>query len=119
MPQHWVAEVDVTDELARSLIESQFPELRPIKIESFGEGWDNSAFLVNCEFIFRFPRRELAGPLISAQCRLLPIVARYVPIPVPIPEYIGRSANGYPWEFAGYRRLHGLTATEADLTDEE
>ena len=119
MPQPWVAEVNVTEELAGALIESQFPSLKPVRLEAYGEGWDNSAFLINDELIFRFPRRQLAAPLLSAERRLLPLIAQNVSLPVPEPTYLGVAANGYPWEFAGYRRIPGKTACEASLTDKE
>jgi aminoglycoside phosphotransferase (APT) family kinase protein len=119
LPQPWVAEVNVTEELARTLIETQFPGLTPVRLKAYGEGWDNSAFLVNDELIFRFPRRQLAAPLLLAECRLLPLIARHVSLPVPQPIYRGSAANGYPWEFAGYRRLPGRTASDAVLTDKE
>ena len=47
MSPSWSAEVDVSEELARSLIEAQFPCLAPVTAERLGAGMDNSAFRVN------------------------------------------------------------------------
>jgi aminoglycoside phosphotransferase (APT) family kinase protein len=119
MPQSWFAEVDVSVELAEKLIRSQFPALCRAEVVTFGEGWDNSVYLVNGAIIFRFPRREFAGPLILSECRILPLISSRVPVPVPIPEYFGRPENGYPWHFAGYRKLPGQAASEIGLDDGE
>lgn len=119
MPQPWIAEVNVTEELARSLIGSQFPSLADAQIELFGEGWDNTAYLVDGNTIFRFPRREMAGPLIQSECRLLPLLSPALPISVPVPEYIGYPTDYYPYQFAGYQRLNGISACDAALTDAE
>src|SRR4051794_29331785 len=54
----WTAENAITDDLARTLIEAQFPQLAPVSIRLLGAGWDNSALLINEEFVFRFPRRQ-------------------------------------------------------------
>lgn len=105
--------------MARSLIESQFPGLAAAWVELVGEGWDNTAYLINGEFVFRFPRREIAAPLLEAESRLLPLIAPRVPLRVPIPIYLGRPSQGYPWSFAGYRKLPGRAASEVELSAEE
>lgn len=79
----WSPERVVDAELARELIESRFPRLAPARVEPLGEGWDNSVFAVNGAWVFRFPRRQLAVPLIEAELRLLPSLP---PLPVPVPE---------------------------------
>lgn len=74
MGQTWDPEIDVSVGLARELISSQFPELRPIDVERFGHGWDNAAFLVNGAYIFRFPRRSIAAPLVAIEATVLPLL---------------------------------------------
>src|SRR5207245_9970353 len=61
----WEADWIVTSHLAKSLIETLFPQLVPISVKEFGVGWDNTAFLVNDSFVSRFPRRRIAVPLID------------------------------------------------------
>lgn len=111
----WTAESAVTDDLARSLIEDQFPDLAPATIRLLGEGWDNRALLVNDEFVFRFPRRQVGADCLHAETRVLPNLAGRLPLPIPSPEFLGRPGAGYPWEFTGYRRLEGRTACAAAL----
>ena len=71
----WSPERVVSVELARELIEAQFPQLSPARVAALGEGWDNSVFSVNGEWVFRFPRRQIAVPLIERELRVLPALA--------------------------------------------
>jgi len=112
----WDAEREVTPELALELIRAQFAGIGRT-IEPFGFGWDNTAFLVDGEIVFRFPRREVAVPLIERETRLLPRIAPHLPLPIPCPAWIGEPAERFPWPFAGYRMLPGRLAF--GLTDEE
>jgi len=115
MSRPWDAERAVSIGLARGLLARQFPELAGERVEPFGVGWDNSAFLVGGEWVFRFPRRKLAAALIEREIAILPRVAPGLPLPVPVPTFAGRPAAGYPWPFAGYRRLPGAAACRARL----
>ncbi|MCI0463403.1 MAG: phosphotransferase [Gemmataceae bacterium] len=115
----WSAESLVSAELARSLIEAQFPQLAPARVEPFGAGWDNSAFLVNEAFVFRFPRRQVAVALLEAEARLLPALAPRLPLSVPVPTFAGVAAESYPWPFAGHVLIPGRTACTAQLTDDQ
>src|SRR4051812_35619656 len=113
MTQPWSAEHVVTDSLARSLIEAQFPELALARVELLGTGWDNTAFCVNGACVFRFPRRQFAVPFLENEMRLLPALALLVPLAIPNPRFVGRPTEAYPWPFAGYPLLPGRTACAA------
>lgn len=115
----WAAEHTVSRDLARELIEVQFPELAPVRVESPSEGWDNVAFRVNATWVFRFPRRSIAVDLLRTETAVLPWIAPRVPLPVPVPLFVGEPEGRFPWPFAGYRRLAGRTACRADLDDDQ
>lgn len=115
----WTPEHAVTEDLARALIENQFPELRPVELHIIGVGWDNTALLVNGRFVFRFPRRSVAVPLLETEIRVLPQIAARLPLPIPVPVFVGRRDSRYPWPYAGYERLAGQTACSAGLSDVE
>lgn len=119
MTRPWAAEHTVSPDLARDLIEDQFPALAPVRVESPSEGWDNIAYLVNNTWIFRFPRRTIAVDLIRTEAAVLPVIAPRLPLPIPIPVFVGEPEERFPWPFAGYRRLAGRTACRADLNDEQ
>jgi len=113
----WLAEVEVTHERAAALIESQCPALAPVTLSLMGAGWDNTAYLVNGEWVFRFPRRTIAVPLLETEGRVLPALAPRLPCPIPTPVWFGRPDAGYKWPFLGYRRLEGHVASDMDLDD--
>ena len=119
MTQPWVAERVVDPDLARALVDAQFSDLRPVHAEPFGVGFDNTAYLVNREWVFRFPRRIAAVPWLLREVRALPLLARRLPAPVPVPERIGEPSESYPWPFAGYRLLAGRTGCCFALSDAE
>lgn len=117
MGNPWDADVEFSDALARSLIDAQFPELRGFDVSALGCGWDNAAYLVGGEWVFRFPQRKVAGELMSYESRSLPHLARGLTLPVPNPVFHGEPAPDYPYPFVGYRRLEGDPASDVDLTD--
>lgn len=116
-PPQWSPERVVDSDLAASLIDNQFPALGPVILEPLGEGWDNTAYLANNMMVFRFPRRQIAVPLIQIEARVLPRIAPQLPLYVPRPTWVGRPSREYPWPFLGYPLIAGCTADAADLDD--
>ncbi|MBL4818996.1 MAG: phosphotransferase, partial [Deltaproteobacteria bacterium] len=103
----WDAEHRADLDLAKRLIEIQFPNLKPANLKLLGEGWDNLAYEVNQKFVFRFPRRQISVDLIRTESEVLPSVAPRLPLPIPNPIYLGQPTKDYPWPFAGYKMLEG------------
>jgi aminoglycoside phosphotransferase (APT) family kinase protein len=116
MPPTWTPEVVVLPDLARSLIEQQFPTLAPVNVEPLGVGWDNTAFQVNDVYAFRFPRRQVVLPLIEAETRVMPGIAPRLPLPVPVVTFHGQPSAAFGWPFIGHRMIRGQTACSAALT---
>jgi aminoglycoside phosphotransferase (APT) family kinase protein len=114
----WDADVTLSQMEAASLIDRQFPELAPAQLESWGEGWDNWAYLVNGQYVFRFPRRQIGAALIERELRSLPHFGPYLPEPVPAPRFVGFPAGNYPYPFMGYPMLAGVTACRMEWTEE-
>ena len=119
MPHPWEPEQTLTPALALALVAEQFPDLSPTTIDLLGAGWDNTAYLINNEYVFRFPRRKIAVPLMLMERCLLPKIAKLLPLPIPVPQWMGTPSKTYPWPFAGYRQLGGTTACRNNLTDVE
>jgi aminoglycoside phosphotransferase (APT) family kinase protein len=118
----WTAEHEVGIDLATALVRAAWPGLELARVTPFGAGWDNTAYLFHSDrgpIVFRFPRRQLAVPLIEREVALLPAIAAHLPLDVPVPEWIGRPEERFPWPFAGYRLLDGRTACRAALTDDQ
>ena len=85
----WDPEVAVDLELARRLLEEQFPALATEPIELLGRGWDNTVFTVGDAWVFRFPRREVVLPGFRNEIEFLPELARLLPVAIPLPELVG------------------------------
>ncbi|MCA9655313.1 MAG: phosphotransferase [Myxococcales bacterium] len=115
MPAPWTAERVVSPAEALALVAAAHPSLSASRIEALGEGWDNTAYLVDDTWVFRFPRRQIAVELIEIESRVLPAIAGRLPLPIPVPELLGEPSESFPWPFSGYRRLHGRTADRAAL----
>jgi aminoglycoside phosphotransferase (APT) family kinase protein len=115
--REWAAEVAITPELAASLLREQFPALRARQVVLFETGWDNAAFLVDGEWLVRFPRRAIALPGVRREMAVLPRLAARLPLPVPVPELLGQPSARYPWPFWGARLLPGRELADAGLPD--
>ncbi|MFC7786276.1 MULTISPECIES: phosphotransferase [unclassified Rossellomorea] len=114
MANSWDAEVAVTIEQAKALIENQFPELHPAKIDIIDYGFDNTVMNVNSSWVFRFPRREIAVKLLETEGKLLPLLdAKNLGLRIPVPTFFGESSPQYKWPFLGYRYVEGTIPSRA------
>ena len=102
----WESEVHLGTEGARGLIRKTFPKLGKAKVEPLGEGWDNAAFRVGDDLVFRFPRRQLGAECLEHEIRVLPALPP-LPLPISAPTHVGEPVDGFPWPFAGYPYLPG------------
>ncbi len=84
MPE-WEAEIAIDEGLVRALLSDQFPELDAASARPLAEGWDNSVWVVEDEWAFRFPRREIAIPGVERELEVLPRIAALLAVPVPVP----------------------------------
>ena len=116
MPE-WSPDIVVDETLARRLLAEQFPELELDSLSPAGEGWDNTAWLVDEEWVFRFPRREIALDGVGRELRVLPLLAPQLPLPVPEPVFVGAAGPAFPWPFFGAAVIPGRELAEAELDD--
>lgn len=95
---------------AQAEINQAFPELPIETIDFLGAGMDSEAYLVNDEWVFRFPKRQTVANALSREVSLLPKLAERLPVAIPEFAFIGRqSSTGLP--FAGYRIIRGEPLT--------
>lgn len=111
----WDAEIDISIKQALQLIQKTFPQLKAKSIREFGVGWDNLAFLVDNTYVFRFPRRKSAIPLLQREHLALPILQKRVSVSIPNPTYFCEKSELFPYPFSGYRLLIGDTACGSSL----
>jgi aminoglycoside phosphotransferase (APT) family kinase protein len=116
--REWSAEVTVDEPLARRLIGQQFPELTVDTLWLLGEGWDTTVWLVDEEWVFRFPRREVVLAGLKNEIAVLPQLAPLLPLPIPVPTLLGEASEEFAWPFYGFRFLPGQEPADAGLTDD-
>jgi aminoglycoside phosphotransferase (APT) family kinase protein len=112
----WSPEHVVDENLARRLIAGQCFE--PSTLELVGEGWDNTVWLVDEQWAFRFPRREIGVPGLKRELASLGELAPQLPLRIPAPVFAGEPALGYPWPFFGAEFIAGSELADVVLTDE-
>jgi aminoglycoside phosphotransferase (APT) family kinase protein len=114
----WDAEVEIDEKLVRGLLAEQFPEFEAGSARLIGEGWDNSVWLVEERWAFRFPRREIAIPGVERELIVLPLLAPLLPVAIPEPRFVGVPGHRFPWPFFGARLLAGQEPAEAGHSDD-
>jgi aminoglycoside phosphotransferase (APT) family kinase protein len=115
----WEAEVVVDEMLVRALLAEQFPELDASSARLLGEGWDNSVWVVEERWAFRFPRREIAIPGVERELAVLPLLAPLLAVPTPEPRFVGVPSGRFRWPFFGAPLLAGREPADAELSEAE
>ena len=115
MSTPWTPEREVTAEQARSAVcRSAYPGPAD-SVEVVAAGWDNTIVLVDGDWVFRFPRREVAVPGILREITWLPRLAPELPSRIPVPTYTGTSGNpGWPFWGATYLAGEELAGRGSD-----
>lgn len=102
----WTAEIEVGAALVGRLLR-QFPTVAGAPVRRLSEGWDRSVWLVADTWVFGFPRRAAVLPGMAREVEFLPRLAPNLPLPVPVPVFLGRPDEGYPWPFWGAEFVPG------------
>ena len=118
MPE-WEPDVAIDRALVRALLREQFPQLSADSARLVGQGFDNSVWVVDEDWAFRFPHRAVAVQLVERELAVLPPLAPLLPYPIPVPALVGTESELFPRPFFGHRLLAGVEPVEARLTDAE
>ncbi|KRD44969.1 phosphotransferase [Cellulomonas sp. Root930] len=97
---HPLLEIEVTEDLARSLLREQHPDLADLPLTWAGTGWDNALWRIGEHVAARFPVREISAPLVVHEQRWLPVLAPRLPVDVPVPVRVGMPSAAYPWAWS-------------------
>jgi aminoglycoside phosphotransferase (APT) family kinase protein len=104
--------------LVRRLVATQFPEWAglPVKPVESG-GWDNRTFHLGEDMSVRLPSAARYALQVEKEQRWLPVLARQLPLAIPVPLAMGRPTESYPWPWSVYRWIEGETATIERIAD--
>ena len=96
-------------ELVHALVKDQFPqwgglEVRPVPVQ----GNDNRTFRLGEELAVRLPSGEGYVAGIAKEDDALPLLARHLDLPVPVPVATGVPGLGFAWPWSVRRWLDGV-----------
>lgn len=114
-PEPWTQTLFVNEKLATKLIEQQ-TNLKVETIKHFGSGWDNIAYLINHNYVFRFPTRQMGIDFMENEILILPYLKKYLDFNFSCPTFIGKKSNIYPVHFSGYPLIDGSSLSELDAS---
>ena len=111
------AEVEIPEDLVRSLLHEQHADLATLPLRRLAEGWDNVIWRLGDDLIVRLPRRQMGAVLVRHEQRWLPELAAGLPLPVPVPVRMGVPGCGYPWAWSVCPWLPGVEIERAPPAD--
>ncbi|WP_067797510.1 aminoglycoside phosphotransferase family protein [Actinomadura formosensis] len=110
--------IEITAGVVHALIREQFPEWSDLPIQPVArQGWDNRTFRLGDELAVRLPSAEGYVAGIEKEDGCLPILAGYLPLPVPSPVATGRPTADYPFPWSVRRWIPGRTVESAADVD--
>lgn len=84
-------------------IHHHFPGLNILSMQKKGEGDNSIAFVINDEYIFRFPKREEVKNQLRKEINLLPKIRQHLPLAIPEFKFISPTLS-----FAGHIKIAGI-----------
>jgi aminoglycoside phosphotransferase (APT) family kinase protein len=69
--------------------------------------------------VFRFPRREVAVPLLRTEVAILPRLEGRLPLAVPTVRHVAEPGERFPWPYIGLGWLAGRTGEQCALDDSQ
>jgi aminoglycoside phosphotransferase (APT) family kinase protein len=110
-------ELEIDEAVVRRLLAAQFPHWAGLAIEALpAGGTDNAIYRLGDELSVRLPRRRTwSDGSLDKEIEWLPMLARQLPLSVPLPVARGTPGAGYPHDWAVYRWLDGEDAASAPL----
>lgn len=108
----------VDEQLARRLIDAQFPHWAEVPIAPVElSGVDNRTFRLGADLTVRLPSGAWYALQVDKEQRWLPYLAPRLPLPIPTPVAKGVPGEGYPFSWSVYRWLEGENASEETIGD--
>ena len=111
------ADIDVGEELVRSLLAEQHPDLADLPLRLVANGWDNAIFRLGLEYAVRVPRRTVAAQLVEHENSWLPLIGSLVHVAIPVPVRTGAPSDRFPWQWSVTRWVDGELAADTPFDE--
>ena len=85
-------------------IHHHFPGLHILSIHQTGEGDNSVAFVINDQYIFRFPKREEVKDQLEKEIKVLPKIRQHLSLAIPEFKFISPTLS-----FAGHVKIAGIS----------
>ncbi len=113
-------EVDIDAKLVTELIAGQFPRLSDLRLTAVeSTGTVNAIYRLGAQLCARLPRVESWVRDLERECAWLPKLAPHLSLGVPTPVAMGRATSSYPFRWAIYRWIDGVTYAKEPVADEQ
>src|SRR5689334_4628815 len=100
---------DLSVAAIRAMLAKQFPDLALASVVPIAEGGDFQTVRVGEALIFRFPRDERTAARLRREIAVLPALRPALTLAIPAYSHIGVPSPCYPYPFAGYPLLPGVS----------
>ena len=111
------AEIELTAELVRELLQDQHPDLADRPVTFGARGWDNQLWRLGDDLAVRLPwQAGAAGASLLKEHTWVPVLAPRLPLPVPVPQRLGQPSARYPHPWIVTTWVPGTPADRAPAT---
>ena len=100
-----------TAEYIHKVLQECFPTLAVEQIDPLGAGYNCEAFLINKQYVFKFPKNEKANDSLETEVRVLKFLEGKLPLSIPKIEFVCNESQSFPYRVIGYQQIKGRILT--------
>lgn len=108
--------IEINKVIISTLIREQFPQWAGLQIKPVPKsGHDNRTYLLGDEMTVRLPSSEAYVPQVEKEYRWLPVLKKFVSLPISCPIAKGLPGAGYPFPWLVNRFIQGENASYENI----
>ncbi len=108
--------MEITKELVRHLIDSQFPDWKQLEICPVAQsGHDNRTFHLGSKMVVRLPSSPAYAAQIEKEAAWLPVLQKNLSLPISCPVALGKPTDSYPFPWSVNCYIQGETASDQNI----
>lgn len=109
---------EITAAVAARLVAERFPRWAQLPVVPVVlNGWDNTTFQLGESLSVRLPSEDGYVAAVEKEHRWLPVLAPYLPLPIPSPVALGRPNREFPRPWSIYRWIEGEPVSVGRIAD--